>query len=213
MITDDPGVVGFHKWEINTSVNVSVSKVTQLSAPYLDVNYDVARDVHLKVESSWVFTFDKNHYNTGALGEISAGIKYHFLHEDKSFISVGTYPQVTLTGDQKGFLFPLLLEKTFGKFVIGEDAGVFFGEHNYRSFHNGLLLGYQVSGKLQVMGEYFMEQSFRPAQATAGYMNCGFRYDLNQTFGLIGSFGKQIVTPLNEEQEYFISYLGIRSSF
>lgn len=213
MITDDPGVVDIHKWEINTSVNLSIANETQLNAPYLDVNYGVAPNLQLKVESSYLFTFDKHHHSSGNIGEVITGIKFHFLKEDKSFISAGTYPQATLTGDQRGFLLPLLLEKTIGKFVIGEDMGIFLGEHNYRSFQNGILLGYQLSEKLQIMGEYFIEKRYRPATATAGYINYGFRYAFNKTFGLMGSFGKQVLTPAHSPEEYFISYLGIQSSF
>ncbi len=212
MITDDPDVVEFHKWEINSSFNLSISDPNQIAFPYLDVNYGILHDVHLKVERGYIFTFDKSH-STSAMGDVSVGLKYIFLHQEKGFLSMGIYPQATITGNEKGFLFPLLLQKKFGRFLIGEDIGISIGENNYQSWQNGFLLGYQVSDKLELMGEFFVEKSFNPIIATRGYMNYGFRYNLNNTFTILGSFGRQMITPINDSQEYFISYLGIQSSF
>ena len=212
MITDDPGVVDLHKWELNTSFNLSISHPTQISFPYVDLNYGIVRNVHLKMETGYLFSFDKNH-TSSKLDQVSLGLKYNFLKEDKSFLSVGIYPQITITGDEKNLLFPLLLEKTIGKFVIGEDIGFSFGENNYQSFQNGILLGYQMNDKFEIMGEYFMEKNISPNKETSAYMNYGFRYYLNKNFSLLGSFGRQIITPPNEPQEYFISYIAIQSRF
>lgn len=212
MITDDPDVVEFHKWEINSSFNLSISDPNQIAFPYLDVNYGIFRDVHLKIESGYIFSFHKS-YSSSGLGDVSVGLKYIFLHQEKSFLSLGIYPQATITGNEKGFLFPLLLQKKLGRFLVGEDIGISVGENNYQSWQNGFLLGYQVLDKLELMGEFFVEKEFKLIIATTGYMNYGFRYGINNTFTILGSFGRQIITPANDPQEYFISYLGIQSSF
>jgi len=212
MLTDDPGTVNYHQWEINTSINSSVTNNVQLAVPYVDANYGVTSNLQLKAEAPYLLTF--NHTHTFAnLGDVILGIKYQFIDESKKhFLSAGIYPQQTITGDQKGFLFPLLLEKTIGKWMIGEDIGHFFSNRNNTSMINGNLLGYIVSDKLQIMGEYFMQHYFHPLR-TEGFMNYGFRYTLNKTFTLMGSCGTQINTPTNEQRQYFISFLGIQSDF
>ena len=213
MMTDDPGIVDLHKWEINTSVNTSITNETQLSVPYVDANYGIAHNLQLKAEAPYLITIDKQKHSTGALGPVLLGVKFRFMDEDKNFVSVGTYPQFTITTNQKGLLLPLLLEKNIGKFVIGEDIGNFFGEHNYNSLQNGTLLGYKVTGKLQLLGEYFLEKTYGAATGTDGFMNYGFRYTLNPTFTLMGSFGTQVVTDINEQRQYFFSFLGLQSDF
>ena len=210
MLTDDPGVVDLHKWEINSSITSSITKNIQIGFPYLDINYGVAPHLQLKIEAPYLFTFQKQHNISGTIGDIIVGTKFRFLSEDKNFISAGIYPQLTLRGE-KGFLFPLLLEKTFGRFLVGEDIGGFWGDQN--TIQNGLLLGYTLSEKTQVMGEYFIEKSYNPSTSTDGYVNFGFRHALTRVFTLMGSVGTQVVTSSGEQREYFISFLGIRSSF
>jgi hypothetical protein len=212
MLTDDPGTVNYHQWEINTSVNSSITNNVQLAVPYIDANYGVTSNLQLKAEAPYLLTFDHPH-TSGNLGDMILGIKYQFMSEDKKhFLSAGIYPQETVTGDQKGLLFPVLLEKTICKWMIGEDIGYFFSNRNNTSIINGNLVGYIVSDKLQVMGEYFLQHYFHPS-GTAGFMNYGFRYTLNKTFTLMGSFGTQVVTQPYEQKQYFISFLGVQSDF
>ncbi len=213
MMTDDPGVVDLHKWEINTSINTSITNQTQISVPYVDANYGVAHNLQLKAEMPYNITIDEQKHSTGTFGAALLGLKFRFMDEDKNFVSAGTYPQYTITGDQKGFLLPLLLEKTFGKFIIGEDIGHFFGEHNYSSFQNGILLGYKTSNKFQLLGEYFLERTCSPFTATDAFINYGFRYTINSTFTVMGSFGTQVVTGSTEQRQYFFSFVGLQSDF
>ena len=210
MLTDDPGIVDLHKWEINTSVNVTVSDRTELAFPHLDFNYGVARNLQLKIEAPYNFTFQKKEKTTSTLGDISLGTKFRFLGEDKHFISITIYPQLTVRGE-KGFLFPLLMEKTFGKFLVGYDIGGFWG--NYNSLQNGILFGYQVAEKTQVMGEYFTDKELNSSKGSNGFLNFGFRQSVSKVFTIIGSAGTQITSTAGEQKDYFISYLGIQSSF
>jgi hypothetical protein len=213
MITDDPGIVEVGKWEINTSINTSFTQNTQLAVPYLDVNYGAAKNLQLKIEDPYLVTIDANKHISGNIGDPLIGVKYQFINEDKYFISVATYPQATVTGDQKGILIPLLLEKTFGRFVIGEDIGYFYVQNDSNNIQAGTLLGYKVCDRFEVMGEYFIEKSYSPTIAITGLMNYGFRYRFNKTFTLLGSFGTQVVTPADKQRQYFFSYLGVQSSF
>jgi hypothetical protein len=210
MLTDDPGVVDLHKWEINTSINVTTSDKTEITFPHFDFNYGLAPNLQLKVEAQYNFTFQKNEKNTSSLGDISLGTKFRFFGEDKHFISMATFPQLTFRGD-KGFLLPLLLEKTFGKFLAGYEIGSYWGSYN--SLQTGLLFGYTVSKKTQLMSEYFMEKEFNSSIGSNGFLNFGFRQSVSKVFTIIGSAGTQINTRAGEQKEYFISYLGIQSSF
>ncbi len=212
MLTDDPGIVDLHKWEINTSILSSVTTShVELSIPFIDINYGVARNLQLKVEAPYLVEINKNRL-TGEPGQVVAGVKFRFLDEEKCFISAGTYPQLTLNAE-KGFLLPLLLEKTIGKFLIGEDIGYFFGKNNDNNIQLGSLLGYQVTPTFQAMAEYFIQKNAVWRSGTNGFINLGFRQTLNKTFTLLGSFGTQLSVAPGEEKQYFFSFLGIQSSF
>jgi hypothetical protein len=213
MLTDDPATLDKGKFEINTSINSQITKDVQLAVPYIDANYGVTNNFQVKIEMPDLITIDEQKRTSQKFGDPLFGIKYHFINEDKYFVSATTYPQVTITGDQKGLLLPLLLAKTIGRFVIGEEVGYLFVEKDSSSLLNGNLLSYKLSDKLEVMGEFFIQKSYRPTTATIAFMNYGCRYTFNKTFTFLGSVGTQVITPTDQEKQYFFSFIGIQSDF
>jgi hypothetical protein len=213
MLTDDPATLDKGTFEINTSINSQITKEVQLAVPYVDANYGVNNNLQLKVEMPYQITIDEQKHSSGKFIDPLFGVKYHFVSEDKYFLSATTYPQVTVTGTQKGFLLPLLLVKTIGKFVIGEEVGYSFIEKDSGSLINGNLLSYKASKKWEIMGEFFLQKSIHPTIATAGFMNYGCRYTFNKTFTFLGSIGTQVITPANQERQYFFSFIGLQTDF
>jgi hypothetical protein len=214
MLTDDPATVDAGKWEINTSINSQLTKEeTQLSVPYIDANYGISKRAHIKIEFPYLITIDEQKHAIGEFENPLIGIKFHFIDESKNFVSVSTYPQATVTGSQKNFLLPLLMAKTIGRFVIGEEIGYLIVEKNSNNLLNGNLVSYKVSDKLEVIAEYFIQKGFSMPVATQGFMNYGCRYEINKTFTFLGSLGTQVVTPANEQRQYFFSFIGLQSDF
>jgi hypothetical protein len=213
MLTDDPATLDKGTFEINTSINSQITKEVQLAVPYVDANYGVNNNLQLKVEMPNTITMYKQKHTSDSVGNPLFGVKYHFINEDKYFLSATIYPQVTITGSQKGFLLPLLLVKTIGKFIIGEEVGYLFVEKDSGSVINGNLLSYKASKKWEIMGEFFLQKSLHPTIATTGFMNYGCRYTFNKTFTFLGSIGTQVITPANQERQYFFSFIGIQTDF
>jgi len=213
MLTDDPGTLNAGTWEINTSINSQVTKDVQLAVPYVDANYGVNNNLQVKMEMPYLLTIDQQKHSSGKFGDPLIGIKYRFINDDTNFLSTTIYPQVTVTGSQKGVLLPLLLEKTIGRFIIGEEIGYSFAEKDSNTLINGNLLEYRISGKFEVMGEFFVQKSFSSTIATEGFMNYGCRYEINKTFTFLGSLGTQVITPANTQRQYFFSYIGMQSDF
>jgi hypothetical protein len=213
MLTDDPGTVDPGKWEINTAINTQITNDVQLAVPYVDANYGIVEGLQVKVEAPYLITIDHQKHSSERLGDPLIGIKYRFINEDKHFIAATIYPQVTITGDQKGFLVPLLVAKTIGKFVIGEEIGYSYVEKDSNNILIGSLLSYQLSHRLELLGEIFIQKSYTPSIATQGFMNYGCRYTINKTFTFLGSFGTQVITPVDQQKQYFFSYIGIQSCF
>src|SRR6266567_3069276 len=51
MLTDDPGTLGYRRWEINTAVKLEKSiSGKEFEAPLLDINYGLGKRIQLKLE-------------------------------------------------------------------------------------------------------------------------------------------------------------------
>lgn len=114
MLTDDPDVVDFHKWEINISTNPEISDHFELALPYLDINYGVWHNLQLKLETPLIFSDFQKHI-TSTIGDVIVGVKYRFYENESLLFTAGTYPQWALRGEQ-GFFVPLLLQKALVNF-------------------------------------------------------------------------------------------------
>lgn len=218
MLTDDGRVADFKEWEINTSFNTSIYKdYTELSVPHVDLNYGLLSWLQLKVEVPLIIAIERNQDTKVMAGDIAAGIKMKFLDEEKHFVSAATFPQYffNFNGDQ-GVLLPVFVEKTLGRFLIGEGFGYFFGKGQQNTIEFGSLIGYRPTETLNLMVEYFLLKHYdryNPVAGTPGYVNLGFRWEVSDSFMFMGSFGTQVVTPSGNERERFISWLGIKNLF
>lgn len=213
MLTDDARVTDLKEWEINTSINTSVADGWMLSVPHIDLNYGLLQNLQLKAEAPFQLRFHNKEVRS-ELGDVILGVKYRFLDEEKYFVSAATFPQVSVTGTT-GYLIPVFIEKTIGRFLIGQGTGYFLGNKSPNQLQLGTLVGYRASEKLHVMLEYFSETHHVPHHQNLynGYVNFGFRHPLTDLFTLMGSFGTQVVTPAGMEREHFISWLGIQTIF
>lgn len=213
MITDDPETPDKGHFEINTSVNSEITNQQQFSVPLLDMNYGANERTQLKVQIPYyITTTGENKKGIGTLGYPFIGVKYRFLDQEKDSISVSTYPQILVAGNQSELILPVEFQKTIGRFTIGEEIGYFFIESRSQNVLNGNLLGFNVSKKAEILVELYFDHNFNAAH-TDGYVNYGFRYIFNKTFTLLASCGTQIITPASEQKQYFFSFLGMQTVF
>lgn len=170
MLTDDARVTDFHEWELNTSINTSITDHLELSVPHIDLNYGIAPNLQLNAEAPVGLTFDNDNQATTNVGEITLGIKYRFLDEEKFFISAATSP-LYVVNERRGLLIPLFLEKTIGQFLIGTGVGYFFGEHRQNQLDLGTLVGFKPTEDFDLMLEYMINRNFYTDPGTNGYLN------------------------------------------
>jgi hypothetical protein len=213
MLTDDPETPDARHFEINTSINSEITNQQQFSVPLLDMNYGANDRTQLKVQIPYYITSAGNKKDSGSLGYPLIGVKYRFLDQAKDSVSVSTYPQILVAGNQSQFILPIELQKSIGRFTIGEEIGYFFIESKSQNLLNGNLLGFNISGKAEILVEFYLDHNFTPTTHTDGYINYGFRYTFNKTFTLLASCGTQIITPSSEQKQYFFSFLGLQTLF
>jgi hypothetical protein len=213
MLTDDPETPDARHFEINTSINSDITNLRQFSVPLLDINYGANERTQLKLQIANTITAEPNRKNPDSIGFPLIGVKYRFLDEAKDSISVSTYPQILVAGNESQFILPVELQKSIGRFTIGEEIGYFFIESKSQNLLNGNLLGFNVSKKAEVLIEFYFDYNFTPSAHTDGYINYGFRYTFNKTYTLLASCGTQVIAPLSEQKQYFFSLLGLQTLF
>lgn len=214
MNTDDPGTPDKGEWEINISFNSEItSNERELENPLLDFNYGYNEQTQLKIEFPYLFSKENGGKYNSRFGDLSLGVKYRFFDEENSIAAFSIYPQVTISTENHGlneYLFPVQIEKSFGKIVIGADLGYINLENEFEYFHNGILLGYRFSDNLEVMGELNFQAETNNLGDPYGSVNFGMRYVINEKFILINSFGTGIITPEQESKTKLVSFVGVQ---
>lgn len=212
MLVDDARVADYKEWELNTSVNTSITNKLALSVPHIDLNYGIHPGFQLKVEAPFILNFDKGGKIVTELGEVNAGVKYQIINEEKYFVSAATFPQYSFNVN-RGLLVPVFIEKTLNKFLIGTALGYFWGDNKHQHSEYGAIVGYRPRENWNVMAEYYSSTNHRMDLGTSGYANIGFRVLFGDNFMIMGSFGTQVVTPKHIQREQFISWIGIKNLF
>jgi hypothetical protein len=224
LITDDPGTPERGKWEINLAFTYDQNNHRQdLDTPLVDSNYGLTDHVQLKLEIPWETTAanDSGHHPSG-LGESIAGVKWRFLDEDKSHVSMSIYPQVAFgwgslkishDGEphQTHLLLPFEVQKELGPVTVGLEYGVDLqGAHKPRDFA-GLTLGHTFKERFDALAEIRQTSDLTLHQLNA-IVNGGFRIKINDTISLLGSVGTAIRRS-DRDQSRLFSYFGIQFRF
>ena len=214
MITDDPGTPEKGNWEINLSVNSDLKKhEKEFETPLLDINFGFNERTQLKMEFPYLFTkTDPGEYHS-RFGDVTFGIKYRFLDEDKSGIAISLYPQITVATSSESnneYLFPLEIEKSFDKVVIGLDVRYTYISGDEYFIQNGLLLGFDFSERLVVMGEIVYWANVQEFDVVEGVVNLGMKYQMNDLFTFMTSLGTGLFSSTGDLRTTFISFVGFQ---
>lgn len=119
-ITDDPEPTDTGHWEIYAfSDGQDGSSSADIDAG-LDLNYGPVRDVQLTATLPLSFEHERGSQWRGGTGDVELAVKYRFLRDEKSGISVALFPRVFLptstfrNGERTQLLLPLWAQKDFG---------------------------------------------------------------------------------------------------
>jgi len=214
MITDDPGTPGKGNWEINFSVNSDLKKYEkEFETPLLDINFGFNERTQLKMEFPYLFAKTVPGEYRSRFGDITFGIKYRFLDEDKSGIAISLNPQITVATSSESnneYLFPLEIEKSFAKVVIGLDVRYTYISGDEDFIQNGLLLGFDFSERLVVMGEIVYWANVQKFDGVEGVVNLGMKYQMNDLFTFMTSLGTGLFSSTGDLRTTFISFVGFQ---
>jgi hypothetical protein len=214
LITDDTGTPGPNKWEINIAmVGGKDGGVVAYDLPLLDINYGVGDNMLLNVEIPWAFQEDAVGKDKNGFDNIGFGFKWRFLDEEKAGVGVSFHPQYGfntlpssarrgLADDGFNLFLPFEIAKTFGNTDVALEIGYNIQKCNYDQIQCGLVSGWKVSDKADVVGELMEINDFHKNTLIA---QVGTHWNFYSCYTLLFSVGRELKGDPN-----ILSYLGLR---
>jgi len=220
MVTDDPGTPGNHNWEINVALALESRTGEHLfETPLVDANYGLGDRIQLKVEVPWLVR-DAGDDTVGGLGSALLGVKYRFLDESVSGVSMAFYPQVEvglldssaengLVESGTGAILPIIAQRSFGPVSADVELGPVVRSGSKPRWFGGLVLGGDISAELNVAVEVFAETSSQFSNTDAAF-NAGGRWRMGAHSVLLFSAGTGVHGTDVHSAAKALAYLGVQ---
>jgi hypothetical protein len=221
MITDDPGTPGDGKFEINFAMAFEHRPgATTFDAPAIDINYGVGDRIQLTLQGGPVLLKRSDHGTIGGLDGTEAAVKWRFLDDQKTRVSMSMFPRVIfnisqssvrrgLAEDGTRFQIPLQFAKAFSGFDVGLEWGPLVGTVGPAQWIYGVVVAVDVSKTAAVMAELHgtSRTNFSDDELA---VNVGVRQKLSEHCVFIGSLGHELRSP---ERRALIGYAGVQLLF
>jgi hypothetical protein len=222
LVTDDTETPGDGHWEINVASILTTSQnASDLELPFLDFNYGWGDHVQVKIESgeSIVNQYGSQSGTQYGWGQALAGVKWRFLDQEDSGISLSTYPQfqfnnflstenTLIFNPTQQYILPVEIEKDFEDFGINPEVGMSWPSHGYNLFFYGVALGYQISDSVNLISEYHATHRIGDG-ALGNLVNVGARIEFTDLYILQWAIGHTL-RNFPEEGSAFLVYLGLQ---
>jgi hypothetical protein len=223
-VTDDPEPVDYRHFEINSAVQDSFQSGGQAGTlPGIDANYGLLPETqfHLGFGGAFARMGGTSAYG---YGDTDIGLKYRFIDEDADGPrpQVAVYPNISFpTGDQKRGLgaghvqtfLPVWLQKGIGPWTTFGGGGYWFnrGGNDKDYWFAGWALLRQVTDRLQLGGELFVQTASTVNGRSWSGFNLGGTYDFDDMNHLLFSAGRGITNASRYDR--FSYYLGYQLTF
>jgi hypothetical protein len=220
MITDDPGTPGPGRWEINIAVAFEHRpRETSWDLPAIDVNYGLGERIQLTLQTAPVFLKRSDRGASGGLGGTETALKWRFLDEEQSGISVSIFPRVIfnllqssvrrgLAEDGTRAQLPVQVAKKVGIFDLDLEWGPLVSTIGRSEWLYGIVGGIELSKTTKLMVELHgtARMSFDDDVLA---VNFGIRQNLTERCIIIGSLGHEIRAP-DGDALALLGYVGMQ---
>lgn len=221
MITDDPGTPGDGKFEINLAFAFEHRPgETSFDAPAIDINYGVGDRIQLTLQGGPVVLKRRDHGAIGGLGATEAAVKWRFIDDQRTGISVSMFPRTIfnlsesaarrgLAEDGTRFQIPFQFAKAFPGFDLDFEWGPLVSTVGPAQWLYGVVVAVDATKQTSLMAELHgtSRTNFSRDELAA---NVGVRYKLTDHCIFIGSLGHQLRSP---ETRALIGYAGLQLLF
>jgi hypothetical protein len=217
--TNDPGTPGPFNWEINIGyMPFFYSDQTVSHTPDLDLNFGIGDRIQLTYETAYLRVRLPN--SPGAkfgMNQSNPGVKWRFRDHGEGSLQISIFPQFFLnnpndavrrgvTPAASSFLMPIEFTKKVGPVDINWEVGYQWFSKGQNGFITGLVVGKDVTKKLELDAEYYTTGGLNYAQPTLDF---GARYKLHKPFIVLLMAGRGL-EPAASAQPYFIGYFGVQ---
>jgi hypothetical protein len=198
-VTDDAESTDYGHFENYAFATGTVRRAGMEGEAGFDLNYGATPDLQLTLVLPEAYQRGPDG-DTAGFGNVEIAAKYRFLHQQDFGVDVAVFPRILLAspsgaGEQHAsFLLPLWLQKDWGSWSAFGGGGCELnrGGGSKDFCIAGLAITRQVLPNLQIGGEIYHQTADEVhGRGTTG-LSAGVRYDLNDTYHLLGSIGPGI---------------------
>jgi hypothetical protein len=218
--TNDPGTPGNLNWEINLGYMPFFYTGQSVShTPDVDINFGVGDRIQLTYENAWLRVQNPSSVAKFGLGQSNPGVKWRFYDAGEDKLSISIFPQGFfnnpndavhrgITSASDTFLMPIEFSKKFGPVGVDYEIGYDFVHKGPDGWIRGLVLGHDLTKKLEIDLELYSQGTFHPS-AIQPTIDFGARYKLHSPVIILLMAGRSL-EPTRPSQSYFIGYFGIQ---
>jgi len=194
-VSDDPEPTDYKHFEIYTFNNGTATRGDIGGETGIDFNYGAAPDLQLTATVPADFDRAAASATSFGLGNVELAAKYRFLHQDSFGLDVSFFPRVflpspskTVGDDTASLLLPVWVQKDWsgGWSAFGGGGCVISGRSSQNFCEAGGVVTYQLLSKLQLGVELFHQTADGNGAPATSSVGIGARYDINDTFHLLG---------------------------
>jgi hypothetical protein len=209
-VSDDPQPTDYKHFEIYAFSSGTATRDGVGGAAGIDFNYGAAPDLQLTATLPVGFDSPSSGRTNVGLGNVELAAKYRFLHQDSFGLDVAAFPRVFLpaaspnVGDNTAaVLLPIWVQKDWsgGWSAFGGGGCVISGRTAQDFCLTGGVVTYQLQPKLQLGLELFHQTASRNGIPASTSLGLGARYDINDTYHLLG-YVRRGIQNTDETDQY-----------
>jgi len=208
-VSDDPQLTDYKHFEIYSFSNGTATRGDLAGASGIDFNYGAAPDLQLTATLPAGFDRPAGGKTSFGLSNIELAAKYRFLHQDSFGLDVSIFPRIFLPSGSgavgnsaPALLLPIWVQKDWagGWSAFGGGGCVVSPQPSQNFCIAGGVVTYQILPKLQVGTELFHQTADRAGTPASTSLGVGLRYDINETYHLLGYVRRGIQNASETDQ-------------
>jgi hypothetical protein len=222
-VGDDPGTPGDGNLEINVAAYTERHPTERIfDAPILDANYGWGPRIQLNYQVPYLVDGTDGGPTRSGLGKSQIAVKWRFYDNDEKGLQISTYPRIEFNNPTSSlvrglvaygtrFYLPIEVSKKVGPFQINPEAGYWFASNKGAAWATGIVVGRDVSKRLELDGELYNTANTDGSNHWNTY-DGGGRYKLGEHFVLLFMAGRSFRGPSSGQPQFF-GYLGMQFLF
>jgi Putative MetA-pathway of phenol degradation len=222
-VGDDPGTPGDGNLEINVAAYTERHPTERIfDAPILDANYGWGPRIQLNYQVPYLVDGTDAGPTRSGLGKSQIAVKWRFYDNDEKGLQISTYPRIEFNNPTSSlvrglvaygtrFYLPIEVSKKVGPFQINPEAGYWFASNKGAAWATGIVVGRDVSKRLELDGELYNTANTDGSNHWNTY-DGGGRYKLGEHFVLLFMAGRSFRGPSSGQPQFF-GYLGMQFLF